>query len=245
MWGRRKRRRRGNRYRMRLTGAHWTGVCGFALTAVIVAAGLGAPGEPGSGVPSGRVAQARHELAALAVLPERPPHDAGYQREEFGTAWTDAAPIAGGGNGCDTRNDILARDLASVSTTVTPSCPVAVAQGTLRSPYTGRRVDFQRGKTSAAVQIDHIVPLSYAWDMGARAWPVTLRMQFANDPANLVAVDGASNQRKGDSEPARWMPALRSFHCAYAVQFVTVLHAYRLPVDAPSRHALGSALGQC
>ena len=84
--------------------------------------------------------------------------------------------------------------------------------------------------------------LAYAWDMGAWSWGMARRVDFANDPANLVAVDGRSNQDKGDSEPARWLPRARGFRCQYAIQFVMVSLAYGLSVDARSRDALAEAL---
>ena len=83
------------------------------------------------------------------------------------------------------------------------------------------------------MQIDHIVPLALAWDLGARDWPDDMRVRFANDPANLLAVQGRANQDKGDAEPADWMPPNHAFWCQYAVQFVAVLRGYALPVDAP------------
>jgi uncharacterized protein DUF1524 len=91
----------------------------------------------------------------------------------------------------------------------------------------------------------HIVPLAYAWDMGARNWTDELRVRFANDPANLLAVEGQANQDKGDQEPAVWMPPNLAFHCQYAMQFVAVLRGYGLPVDAPSVPVLHEAAETC
>ncbi|WFN91739.1 MULTISPECIES: HNH endonuclease family protein [Gordonia] len=237
----RSRRRPG---RIRLTVRQWMILVVFAITSAVVAVGAGLPHTP-SKVPAAAVVRARAALSALPVLGRRPSHDSSYDRDAFGPAWTDDAAVRGGGNACDTRNDILARDLVVSARTGTSSCPSAVASGTLTSPYTGRTIGFQRGRGSAAVQIDHIVPLSYAWDLGASRWPAPRRWSFANDPANLVAVDGASNQAKSDAEPARWMPPLRAFHCQYAVQFVAVLTAYGLPIDVPSRDILGAVLRSC
>ncbi|EGD56999.1 HNH endonuclease family protein [Gordonia neofelifaecis] len=230
--------------RIRLTGRQWGALVAFAATAVVVAVGLGVP-HTASPVPAVSVERARASLARLRVIERRPAHDRDYHRDAFGPAWTDDVDVVGGGNSCDTRDDILARDIPGAVRIRTTACPEAVASGTLTSPYTGRSVAFRRGRGSAAVQIDHIVPLAYAWDMGAASWGGPRRRSFANDPANLAAVDAASNQSKSDAEPARWMPPLRAFHCQYAVQFVTVLAAYGLPVDAPSRDTLVNALKSC
>jgi len=102
-------------------------------------------------------------------------------------------------------------------------CPDAVATGTLHDPYTNTRSRSTRRPDWRIGQIDHIVPLSYAWDMGAYGWPAAERLRFANDPANLLAVEGQANQDKGDSPPALWMPPNKAFGCQYAIQFIAVL----------------------
>ena len=125
-------------------------------------------------------------------------------------------------------------------------CPTAVATGRLHDPYTNAEVAFVRGnQIGAVVQIDHIVPLALAWDLGARNWTDDLRLRFANDPANLLAVQGEADQDKGDQEPASWMPPNTAFHCQYAVQFIEVLRGYALPVDAPSAAVLRQAAATC
>lgn len=191
-----------------------------------------------------RAESASSMLQAIIVAAQRLARD-DYRRDAFGAPWTDEVSVAGGGNGCDTRNDILSRDLTDTRLGKVASCPGAVLAGEFRSPYTGGFVAFRRDRAPGAVQIDHIVPLAYAWDMGAWAWPGPTRTEFANDPANLVAVDGTSNQAKSDAEPARWMPPDKRFHCVYAIQFVTVAVAYRLPIDAASRQVLAKSLGHC
>jgi hypothetical protein len=184
-------------------------------------------------------------LAGVLEVPARV-RSGDYRRAAFGDAWTDDNTAPGGRNGCDTRNDILERDLIEKTYVSISRCPTAVATGILRDPYTSGTIPFVRGnQTGAAVQIEHIVPLAYAWDQGARTWTDEMRVRFANDPANLVAVDGPTNQDKGDSEPAYWMPPNAAFHCQYAMQFIAVLRGYRLPVDAPSVPALRHAAASC
>jgi hypothetical protein len=184
-------------------------------------------------------------LAGIPVIPIRV-RSYDYRRDAFGDSWTDDNPAPGGHNGCDTRNDILDRDLADKTYVSIKRCPNAVASGTLHDPYTNATVPFVRGnQTGAAVQIDHIVPLALAWDLGARTWPDDMRLRFANDPANLIAVQGQANQDKGDQEPAAWMPPNGAFRCQYAVQFIAVLRGYALPVDAPSAPVLREAAATC
>jgi Protein of unknown function (DUF1524) len=184
-------------------------------------------------------------LAGIAVAPERV-HRYDYRRAAYGDAWDDDNDAPGGHNGCDTRDDILNRDLVDKTYVSIKRCPNAVATGTLHDPYTNATVAFQRGaKVGESVQIDHIVPLAYAWDMGAYGWTLPERRRFANDPANLLAVEGQANQDKGDLPPALWMPPNAAFACQYAVQFIAVLRGYQLPVDAPSSGVLRRAAATC
>ncbi|KLI06034.1 MULTISPECIES: HNH endonuclease family protein [Mycolicibacterium] len=184
-------------------------------------------------------------LAGVPQIPERVRGN-DYRRAAFGESWDDDNSAPGGHNGCDTRNDILDRDLVDKTFVAIKRCPTAVATGTLHDPYTNAVVSFVRGnQTGASVQIDHIVPLALAWDLGARDWPDDMRLRFANDPANLLAVAGKPNQDKGDQEPAHWMPPNRAFWCQYAVQFAEVLRGYALPVDAASAGVLREAAATC
>jgi len=145
-----------------------------------------------------------------------------YVRRDFGSAWTDVD-----NNGCDTRNDILRRDLTDI---VSAPNGCIILRGHLHDPYTGREIPFTRGPdTSAQVQIDHVVPLSYAWKNGAWAWDDATRRRFANDPINLVAAAEAPNREKSDSGPGEWMPADTAYRCEYSVRFVNVLRSYDLP----------------
>jgi hypothetical protein len=184
-------------------------------------------------------------LAGIVVLPMRA-HRYDYRRAAFGDAWTDDNDAPLGHNECDTRDDILNRDLVDKTYVWIKRCPDAVATGTLHDPYTNTTIAFQRGaKVGESVQIDHIVPLAYAWDMGASGWPEPERVRFANDPANLLAVDGQANQDKGDLPPGQWMPPNKAFACQYAMQFITVLRGYELPVDQESSNVLRQAAATC
>jgi len=191
------------------------------------------------------LAPGRDPLTGVAVVPKRL-RGKDYQRSEFGDAWSDDTDAPGGHNGCDTRNDILNRDLGDKSFVYTRRCPHAVRTGTLLDPYTGVYVAFTRGpKSGEAVQIDHIVPLAYAWDMGARDWQPSMRWRFANDPANLIAVQGQANKDKGDQAPASWMPPNKAFWCQYSMQFAEVVRGYHLSIDERSAVAIREAALSC
>jgi hypothetical protein len=189
-------------------------------------------------------------LTAVTVVPERP-HPGGYDRDcgsgagcVFGQAWTDEHPGPGGHDGCDTRNNVLARDLREV--VLRPgSGDCIVTAGTLDDPYTGARVDFQRAYANA-VHIDHIYPLAAAWDHGASTWTAELRRQFANDvPYNLIAVDGAANMTKRDHTPSGWLPPAPGYRCWFAGKYLTVALRYGLPITVEDHGALTDAAETC
>ncbi|WP_242492420.1 HNH endonuclease family protein [Agromyces binzhouensis] len=161
----------------------------------------------------------------------------GYERDAFGHGWIDVDR-----NGCDTRNDVLARDLDD------PDRPQGcrVLSGILDDPYTGALIEFVRGEgTSQLVQIDHVVPLANAWVTGAQQLTEEERVAFANDPLNLLAVDGSANQQKGAGDAATWLPANRSFRCEYVARQVAVKAAHDLWVTPPERDAIERVLDGC
>ena len=177
-------------------------------------------------------------LATLTVKGRAP--KTGYDRDRFGQAWADVDR-----NGCDTRNDVLRRDLIGLTLKAgTHGC--LVLRGTLNDPYTGSTIGFVRGQaTSNAVQVDHVVALSDAWQKGAQQWSQTRRTAFANDPLNLLAVDGPTNLRKGDGDAATWLPPRKAGRCAYVARQIAVKHRYRLSVTTAERDAMVRILTAC
>lgn len=174
-------------------------------------------------------------LAKLAVKGRAP--KTGYARELFSDGW-------GSRYGCDTRNFILKRDLTSITWRTGESC--LVATGTLIDPYTGKTIQFVRGvKTSLAVQIDHVVAVSDAWQKGAQQLSGELRYAFYNDPLNLLAVDGPTNSAKGDGDAATWLPPNKAFRCAYVARQVAVKAKYKLWVTAAEKAAIQGILVKC
>jgi hypothetical protein len=177
-------------------------------------------------------------LETLSVKGRAP--KTGYERSQFGPAWSDVDR-----NGCDTRNDILKRDLtAIVFKSGTREC--VVLSGTLMDPYSGEKISFERGvKSSMDVQIDHVVALSNAWQTGAFKLTAEKRMALANDPMNLFAVKGRLNSQKGDGDAATWLPPLKSIRCAYVSQQIVVKAKYGLWVTPPEKAAMQSLLAKC
>ena len=188
-------------------------------------------------------ADALARLDSLEVKGRAP--KTGYQRSLFGDAWTDDVTVADGHNGCDTRNDMLRRDLVDV--VIKPgSNGCAVLSGTLNDPYTGTSFAFQRGPgSSAEVQIDHMVSLSGAWQTGAQQWDEFTRRNFANDPRNLQATLGWVNQQKGDGDAATWLPPNKAYRCTFVSRIVEAKAAYRLWVTPAERDAIARVLAGC
>ena len=164
----------------------------------------------------------------------------GYTRAQFGQTWADVDR-----NGCDTRNDILKRDLtATVFKENTRDC--VVISGTLIDPFSGERINFVRGNVSSMeVQIDHVVPLSNAWQTGAFKLSMKERTAFANDPMNLLAVKGRLNSQKGDGDAATWLPPLKSYRCDYVLRQIAVKIRYKLWFTAPEKEAMIRILKSC
>ena len=164
----------------------------------------------------------------------------GYTRAQFGQAWADVDR-----NGCDTRNDMLKRDLTEIVYKVkTRNC--VVASGILLDRYSGETINFVRGNaTSMEVQIDHVIALSNAWQTGAFKLTVLQRTALANDPMNLFAVKGRLNLQKSDGDAATWLPPLKSFRCAYIAQQIAVKAKYSLWVTAPEKEAMLRILATC
>jgi hypothetical protein len=163
-----------------------------------------------------------------------------YDRAAYGPSWADTDH-----DGCDQRNDVLARDLTAVTyTKAGPGCTEATQH--LVDVYTGRSIDFTRGTgTSAAVQIDHLVPLGWAWEHGAAGWTGERREQIATDVNNLQAVDGPTNEAKSDQGLATWLPPAASYDCMYVPRFAYVPSTYALTINDADRTAIDKVLSPC
>lgn len=195
---------------------------------------------PGLGpITSGPDRAAARRLIEKVTTKGRGPRT-GYDRDKFGYAWMDSVdgvPLAR--NGCDTRNDLLKRDGQGLRFRSGSDC--VVVSMTLHDPYTAKTIDWRKAQATK-VQIDHVMPLSYDWQMGASRWSRDKRRQIANDPLNLVPVDGPTNSSKSDSGPASWLPPNKQIRCSYSVRFAQVSLKYELPVTAADKQMM---LRQC
>ena len=188
---------------------------------------------PSPSVSRSATGPAVNELAKLAVKGRAP--KTGYTRTQFGQGWQTVGT-------CDTRNLILQRDLTDV--TLDEECHVQ--RGTLNDPYSGKIIQFTRGETTSDdVQIDHVVALSNAWQTGAQQLTQLEREAFANDPLELMAVDGDANQQKSDADAATWLPSNKAFRCSYVARQIAIKVKYRLWVTSAEKDAMLQVLASC
>ena len=185
--------------------------------------------------------QARADAARLPI--KGWDRNADFRRSAFGEAWSDDVDVEFGHNGCNTRDDVLRRDLTDLAVR-TGTC--YAQRGTLHDPYGGGAIVFVRGpSTSDAVQIDHLVSLSDAWYKGAREWTDQRRRDFANDPRNLLAVGAKANFDKAFHDAAGWLPPNAAFRCEFVARQVEVKTVYGLWVSANEKRAITEVLAGC
>ncbi|SDK00399.1 Protein of unknown function [Nonomuraea maritima] len=201
------------------------------LMAIPITAVLAAP-------PSAADSRKRSQSAALAqrmlsrLKVARALSINGYSRERFQPRW---APHKGS---CNTRETVLARDARKVR----KNADCHPVEGLWYSPYDGKWF-----KSVKDLDVDHVVPLSYAWRSGAKRWSEARRRAFANDLTRpeLVTVSHSANMAKGGKGPQSWRPQRRAHWCRYAVSWITVKHHYRLFVTPKEKVALLNMLRTC
>lgn len=163
---------------------------------------------------------------AVRQLPVTAENTSAYDRDRSFGRWRDAD-----GDCQSTRHEVLIAEGAGVSLT---SRGCTVAAGRWRSFYDGRTYT-----SPSQVQIDHLVPVSEAWDSGAHRWTQARRVAFYNDLGVAYALNGIGgtlNQSKGDRGPEAWMPPAN--RCRYVQVWAAVKHRWRLSVDPAERAAL-------
>lgn len=175
--------------------------------------------------------KAKENLEKLAVKGRAP--KTGYERSQFGDGWAKVY-------GCSTRDIILNRDLTNV--VIEGECKVV--SGLLKDPYTGTEITFIKADSSK-VQIDHVVALSDAWQKGAQSLTKEQRKQLANDPLELIAVDGLANQQKSDGDAATWLPRNKAFRCEYIARQIDIKLKYSLWVTEAEKVAMKDVLQGC
>lgn len=216
----------------------------WALVSVVAFAGVVAPGLESRGAlePSSPTeASSPPNVSSSPVVDALVVDDAGaphpYVREEFGPRWADVDR-----DGCDQRNNVLARDLSDVEYRAdTHDC--VVERGILADPYTGELVPFE--KVDGGIDIDHVVPLAAAWRAGAWSWTEQQRTEFAGDLDNLQATSSSVNRSKGDQGVDEWLPPDPAYTCTYAARWVQIKTDWALSVTSTEKATLEQLLERC
>lgn len=204
----------------------------FRITTLLIAGAMTIPLAPADAAEK----KALVVLETLAVKGRAP--KTGYERDRLFGTWADPDR-----NGCDARNDVLARDLTNE---VVDSDGCKVLSGKLIDPYSGLAISFVQGRgSSQLVPIDHIVAVSDAWQKGAFKWDATKRVNFYNDPLNLQATQMKLNSQKGDGDAATWLPPLKSYRCMYVARQIAVKAKYSIWVTTAEKAAMKSILSKC
>lgn len=107
-------------------------------------------------------------------------------------------------------------------------------------PYSGIEIT-----NSTEIDIDHIIPLSYAAKAGGQSWSAEKKEAFANDPDNLLATSAKENRSKGDKGPSEYMPPLRAYRCNYAKAFGVLVHKYNLNISESDLDEIQKTLKAC
>ncbi|MEU3523871.1 HNH endonuclease family protein [Streptomyces sp. NPDC038707] len=207
-----------------------------AVALLVAVTGCTAEQDKGSAGPGGKGGGGAALTAAGSLTVKGRAPKTGYSRDRFGSAWADTDS-----NSCDTRDDILKRDLKDVKVT---GGTCKVTYGLLDpDPYSGKEITYRRGRSQ--VDIDHVVALSDAWQKGAKYWDPGKRIALANDPLNLLAVDARTNRGKGDGDAATWLPPNKDYRCEYVAAQVAVKKKYGLWVTAAEQSAMKKVLAGC
>lgn len=199
---------------------------------------------PGLAYTDAELQEARTAVELVGTAPDSKKLSDSYDRQSQFGGWRST-------DGCDTRQRILARDLHDVEQH--EGCAVSV--GVLDDPYTGQTILVRNPKWAgpleegeiriSEVQIDHIVATKRGWMHGLNKMSKDKRVEFANDPNNLLAVDGPANMGKQDDGLADWLPTHQPSVCGYVVKFVLVIDTYDLTMTPEDKRVAVDELEKC
>ena len=115
-----------------------------------------------------------------------------------------------------------------------------VLSGKWYGPYSGRY-----WLLASDLDIDHIVPLFWAYHHGGNQWNSEKKSNFANDFENLIAVEDRLNQFKGAKGPDHWLPPNKNFQCEYIKKFDQIVKKYQLTYKPKEKTKMNLLLTDC
>lgn len=171
--------------------------------------------DSGGRLPQGSISETSSKHKQPTKLPE-------YARSEFGHGWAD------NNQDCqDSRMEtLITYSLSPVKFKTEKNC--MVTSGKWISPFSGETV-----YVASKIDIDHVVPLKWAWLHGANHWTKAKRIKFANDPANLLSVEAKLNRQKGAKGLNAWLPPANQ--CQYISRFLKVNKTYNLKLSSKEK----------
>ena len=162
---------------------------------------------------------------------ERQSASSGYYRSAFGNGWSDFDKDCQ-----NTRHEVLSEKSTSDPRWDSRGCRVIAGQWI--SFFSGKRI-----YDADEIDIDHIVPLKWAWEHGASEWKNDQREGFANDPRNLEPVEASLNRSKGAKGPIDWLPP--SNQCSYVARFKRLVVLYKLELSTKESTWFDNKLATC
>lgn len=155
-----------------------------------------------------------------------------YSRDKFGPGWMDLD------SDCrDTRQEVLA-ELSTREVIYNDRNECNVKRGRWISYYTN-----VTHYDPADLDIDHVVPLSWALKHGANRWTDRERESFANDMVNLLPVEAKLNRQKADKGPDEWLPLVN--RCGYIARFERVRKGYGLSLFPREEKIFSRLIDDC
>lgn len=182
----------------------------------------------------------------LGQLPKAEPEKVSYNRDEW-KHWVNVTSC------WDVREQVLYDEAVKDSTLIlldksdNPTADVgqacSIKSGTWNDPYSGTVITNPKD-----LDIDHMIPLSYAAQHGGQSWDANRKQQYANDLTygnHLIAVKASENRSKSDKGLSEWKPSNKAYWCDYAVNWITVTKNYGLTVSPNDANVLSEMLGTC
>lgn len=184
--------------------------------------------------------------SSVDSLPTGEAQSVAYNREEW-KHWVTAP----GAKACwNVREEVLWRDSdkgavvmkdSSGKVTKDKKQACSITAGKWNDPYSNDVITDPR-----KLDVDHMIPLSYAAQHGGQAWDSVKKQKYANDltnPHHLVSASARENRSKGDKGPSEYMPKVNT--CEYAVDWVTVSKAWNIKISPADQKVLKKTLAGC
>lgn len=208
--------------------------------------GSGSDGSTGGNgtAPAPPAAPVTESKAKLDTLKVANASDVDYERDEW-KHWNSVTSC------WDVREEVLYRDAAPGSVVLLDKNKNETgSKANACSIKSGSWVDVYSGKSfsdPSKLDIDHMIPLSYAAQHGGQGWDGKRKSEYANsmNTGHLVTSSASQNRSKGDKGPSKWKPSDKASWCQYATNWISVSSAWGLTTTEADKKELASMLDTC